>query len=133
MSPLLTHSFHTRLSSDLGRVAALALGAQGIHCGTAFLATEESFAHDYHKARVVGAQTEDTVHTDAFAINWPPASPVRVIANSVTEGLGTDLFGHDAARLPREEIAREDGRPPYRFSTDPPLRQTGRAPGRERE
>src|SRR3546814_15637915 len=86
MSPLLTHSFHTRLSSDLGRVAALALGAQGIHCGTAFLATEESFAHDYHKARVVGAQTEDTVHTDAFAINWPPASPVRVIANSVTEG-----------------------------------------------
>src|SRR3546814_5080910 len=29
-----------------GLVAALALGAQGIHCGTAFLATEESFAHD---------------------------------------------------------------------------------------
>src|SRR5690606_19445450 len=32
-----------------GLVAALALGAQGIHCGTAFLATRESFAHDYHK------------------------------------------------------------------------------------
>src|SRR3546814_18563137 len=43
-----------------GLVAALALGAQGIHCGTAFLATEESFAHDYHKARVVGAQTESS-------------------------------------------------------------------------
>src|SRR3546814_1436997 len=75
-------------------------------------------------ARVVAPQTEDTVHTDAFAINWPPASPLRVIANSVTEGLGTDLFGHDAARLPREEIAREDGRPLYRFSTDSPLRTT---------
>src|SRR3546814_19334906 len=104
-------------SSDLsptgeGLVAALALGAQGIHCGTAFLATEESFAHDYHKARVVGAQTEDTVHTSAFAINWPPASPVSVIAKSVHEGLGTDLFGHAPARLPREAIARHDGRPP---------------------
>lgn len=107
-----------------GLVAALALGAQGIHCGTAFLATEESFAHDYHKERVVAAKAEDTVHTDAFAINWPPASPVRVIANSVTAGLGDALFGYDAERLPREEIGRDDGRPLYRFSTDSPLRTT---------
>ena len=105
-------------------VAALALGAQGIHCGTAFLATEESFAHDYHKQRLVAATAEDTVHTDAFAINWPPGSPVRVIANSVTAGLGDVLFGYDAARLPREEIAREGDRPLYRFGTDSPLRIT---------
>jgi nitronate monooxygenase len=62
-------------------IAALALGAQGIHCGTAFLVTEESFAHAYHKERVVRAKSEDTVYTDAFAINWPPDSPVRVVAN----------------------------------------------------
>jgi nitronate monooxygenase len=105
-------------------VAALALGAQGIHCGTAFLATEESFAHDYHKERVVSAQSEGTVHTDAFAINWPPASPVRVIANSVTERLGNRLHGHHPESLPREEIARDGGRPLYRFSTDSPLRTT---------
>ena len=36
-------------------IAALALGAQGIHCGTAFLATQDSFAHDDHKARVLAA------------------------------------------------------------------------------
>jgi nitronate monooxygenase len=103
-------------------IAALALGAQGIHCGTAFLATEESFAHDYHKQRVVAAQSQDTLHTDAFAINWPPASPVRVIANSVTAGLGSRLHGHKPEDFQRQEIARDDGRPLYRYSTDSPLR-----------
>lgn len=111
-------------ATGAGLVAALALGAQGIHCGTAFLATTESFAHDYHKQRVVAAKAEDTVHTDAFAINWPPRSPVRVIANSVTASLGNVLFGYDPDHLPREEIARDDGRPLYRFSTDSPLRTT---------
>lgn len=105
-------------------VAALALGAQGIHCGTAFLATEESFAHDYHKRRVVAAGSGDTVHTDAFAINWPPASPVRVIANSITEALGVHLHGYRAADFEQQEVARDDGRPLYRFSTDSPLRST---------
>lgn len=105
-------------------VVALALGAQGIHCGTAFLATAESFAHDHHKLRVLFAEAEDTVHTDAFAINWPPASPVRVLSGRTTASLGARLFGHDAAKLPREEVAREDGRPLYRFSTDSPLRTT---------
>lgn len=38
-------------------IAALALGAQGIHCGTAFLATEESFAHALHKDRVAQAKS----------------------------------------------------------------------------
>ncbi|MGB3021196.1 MAG: nitronate monooxygenase [Methyloceanibacter sp.] len=105
-------------------IAALALGAQGIHCGTAFLATEESFAHALHKDRVAQAKSEDTVYTDAFAINWPHGSPVRVIANSLTEGLGLRLLGHDPEQIPREAIAEEDGRPIYKFSTDSPLRIT---------
>ena len=105
-------------------VAALALGAQGIHCGTAFLATRESFAHTYHKERVVAARPEDTVYTDAFAINWPPNSPVRVIRNSVTEELGLHLLGHRPEDLPHEAIADEDGRPIYKFSTDSPLKTT---------
>ena len=105
-------------------IAALALGAQGIHCGTAFLATEESFAHAYHKDRVVRAKSEDTVYTDAFAINWPPDSPVRVIANSLTGGLGQRLLGHDPEDILREAIADEDGRPIYKFSTNSPLRTT---------
>jgi nitronate monooxygenase len=105
-------------------VAALALGAQGIHCGTAFLATEESFAHIYHKERVVAARPEDTVYTDAFAINWPPNSPVRVIANSLTDRLAGRFFGHRPEEIPREQIADEDGRPIFKFSTDSPLRIT---------
>jgi nitronate monooxygenase len=105
-------------------VAALALGAQGIHCGTAFLATEESFAHAYHKQSVVAANSEDAVYTDVFAINWPPGSPVRTIRNSVTRELGENLLGHEPDDLPREVIAEEEGRPIYKFSTDSPLRTT---------
>ncbi|MDQ1850083.1 nitronate monooxygenase [Gemmobacter fulvus] len=105
-------------------VAALALGAQGIHCGTAFLATVESFAHDDHKARVLAALAEDTVHTDIYALNWPPNTPVRVIRNSVIEGLGPNLMGQRPDLLPREVIATEDGRPLLRYSTDSPLRTT---------
>ena len=48
------------------------------HCGTAFLASSESFAHDYHKQRIVAARPA-IPYTDLFAINWPPNSPVRVL------------------------------------------------------
>lgn len=105
-------------------VAALSLGAQAIHCGTAFLATSESFAHAFHKNRVIAATAEETVYTDAFALNWPPASPVRVIANSVTKALGTDLMGHHPDGIPREPIAEDAGRALMKFSTDSPLRST---------
>lgn len=105
-------------------VAALALGAQGIHCGTAFLATTESFAHAQHKARVLDAVAEDTVHTDIYALNWPPNTPVRVLRNSVIAALGPNLIGHRPDLMPREVIANEDGRPLPRYSTDSPLRTT---------
>ena len=103
-------------------VAALALGAQGIHCGTAFLAATESFAHDLHKQRVVQAASDETVHTDAFVINWPKGAAVRVLRSAVTDSLGDRLFGHDPDTIPRHRIADEDGKPIYRWSTDSPLR-----------
>jgi len=102
-------------------VAALALGCQGIHCGTAFLATRESYAHDYHKKRVVEARSEDTVHTALFSINWPPDAPVRVIRNSTFDERAVACDSDDR---PRDVIAHEDGRPIYRYSTDSPLRST---------
>ncbi len=105
-------------------VAALALGAQGIHCGTAFLATKESYAHDDHKARVIAATAVDTVYTDIYALNWPPHSPVRVIRNSVTNGLGHSLMGHHPDRLQREVIGEDAGRSLMKYSTDSPLRTT---------
>src|SRR5690606_6561226 len=50
--------------------AALALGAQGICCGTLFLATEESNAHDFHKQRIIESNAEDTVYSLQFPHNW---------------------------------------------------------------
>ncbi len=108
-------------ASGASLVAALALGAQGIHCGTVFLATAESFAHDLHKLNVVKAHSEDTLHTDAFAINWPPHSPVRVLRNDMTRTISEQPFGHIANAIPRVQIAEEEGRPIYRWSTDSPL------------
>lgn len=107
---------------DLAR--ALAMGAAGIQCGTAFLATTESFAHPYHKDRVVAASGADTVLTDIFVLNWPKGAAVRVIANSVTEALDGRLLGHDPDALPREPIAWDGDQPRLRYSTDSPLRTT---------
>lgn len=112
------------LATGADLATALSMGAAGIQCGTAFLATEESFAHPYHKQRVVQATGQDTVLTDIFVLNWPKGAAVRVIANSVTEALGGKYLGHDPDTLPREAIAWDDGQPRLRFSTDSPIRTT---------
>jgi nitronate monooxygenase len=91
-------------------------GADGVVIGTAFLASPESFAHDYHKERIVTARSQETFLTDMFHINWPIGAPVRVLQNSATQGLRGDPFG------PKSVIGEEEGRPIYLFSTDSPLR-----------
>lgn len=112
------------IGSGRGLAAALALGAQGVQCGTAFLATTEAWAHDYHKDRVVRADGADTVLTDVFVLNWPKGAAVRVIGNSITDALGDNLLGHDPATLPRDAIADDMGQPLLRYSTDSPMRHT---------
>ncbi len=98
-------------------VAALAMGAEGVQPGSLFLATDESFAHDFHKQRLVEACREDTVHTTVFDYNWPPDAPVRVMPNPVTEGAV-------APAEPREVIANEGGKPVFLGSTDSPLKNS---------
>jgi nitronate monooxygenase len=100
-----------------GLAAAIARGAQGAVIGTAFLATRESFAHEYHKKRIVTAEPGTTVHTEAFHINWPVGAPVRVLPNSVTRG-----EHGDPQNSKRRVIGYEASRPIYLFSTDSPLR-----------
>ncbi|GKY87475.1 NAD(P)H-dependent flavin oxidoreductase [Sinisalibacter aestuarii] len=112
------------IATGEGLAAALALGADGVQCGTAFLATEESFAHPYHKSRIVEATGDDTVLTDIFVLNWPKGAAVRVIANSVTGELGGEYLGHDPDSLPHVTIAFDGDQPRLRFSTDSPLRTT---------
>jgi nitronate monooxygenase len=98
--------------------AVMALGAQGGVFGTAFLATRESFAHDYHKRRIAEAAPGATVRTYDFHINWPPNAAVRVLPNSVTRGeRGDPMAGGE-----RQVIGAEGDRPIYLFSTDSPLR-----------
>lgn len=98
-------------------VDVLRVGAQGVVIGTAFLASPESFAHDYHKQRIIQAEGKDTIVTDLFQINWPLGAPVRVLQNSATRGDRGDPFGPN-----RHVIGEEEGRPIYLFSTDSPLR-----------
>ena len=98
-------------------VAAQALGAAGIVLGTALMATRESFAHAYHKQRLLVAVAEDTVLTSSFHINWPPDAPVRVLKSAVTSGGRGDPHGPK-----RMVIGSEGERPIYLFSTDSPLR-----------
>jgi nitronate monooxygenase len=107
------------LSTGGDFIAARALGADGIVLGTALLAAAESFAHDYHKYRLLAAAPGDTLLTDIFHINWPPGARVRVLSNAVTVGgRGREVEGV------RTAIGNEDGRPIYLFSTDSPLRCT---------
>jgi nitronate monooxygenase len=100
-----------------GLAAALRWGAQGVVIGTGFLATRESFAHDYHKMRVIEAMPGETTHTDAFHVGWPRGAAVRVLPNSVTRGEHGNPFCAG-----RQVIGEEEGRPIYLFSTDSPLR-----------
>ena len=72
------------IATGRGLAAALALGAAGIQCGTAFVATDESFAHDLHKQRIVEADGADTLLTDAYVLNWPAgAAAIRSWKSSI--------------------------------------------------
>jgi nitronate monooxygenase len=106
------------IATGAGLVAALALGAQGVSCGSLFLATRESNAHPLHQQRLCDAHAEDTLHTFRFYRNWPMAAPVRVLPNATTQG------DYDHLRNLQEPtiIAEQDGQAVMLFSTDSPLR-----------
>jgi NAD(P)H-dependent flavin oxidoreductase YrpB (nitropropane dioxygenase family) len=55
------------IADGRGLAAALALGAQGVWCGTAFLATQEANLYDWQKDRIVGATEEDTAVTRLYS------------------------------------------------------------------
>ena len=60
---------------------ALEAGAAAAVAGTAFLATDESGAHEGYKQRLV--ESNETVLTELFGMGWPLA-PHRVIPNDAT-------------------------------------------------
>ncbi len=106
------------IASGSALVAALAMGAQGVSCGSAFLATEESWAHRHHKERLLAAGAGGTVFTTQFFRNWPMPAPVRVLENAVTRGEYDSLLAERQTPV----IAHQDGGPVHLFATDSPLR-----------
>jgi NAD(P)H-dependent flavin oxidoreductase YrpB (nitropropane dioxygenase family) len=64
-----------------GVVAALALGAQAAWIGTRFLLAAEANVHAAYRSRLLAAQADDAIHTDAFDGGWPRA-PHRVLRNA---------------------------------------------------
>jgi NAD(P)H-dependent flavin oxidoreductase YrpB (nitropropane dioxygenase family) len=67
-----------------GLAAALALGADGIVCGTRFLASTEAAALAEYKDQIVAANARDTLHTTLYDIGWPDA-PHRVLRTALVE------------------------------------------------
>lgn len=103
------------MASGPSIAAALAVGAQAVSLGSAFLTTHEANAHHHHKRRVVQARVDDTCYTTRFARNWPIAAPVRVLENAVTRG------DYDRTEDPNHILGSQDNEPVYLFSTDSPL------------
>lgn len=99
----------------------LLAGAHGVSVGTAFLATKESFAHDYHKQRIVNSQQNETILTNLFHINWPFGALTRVLQNSTTR---KNINNKSSCNEEKIIIGVDDARPVYLYSTDSPLQST---------
>merc|ERR1711939_837231 len=63
-----------------GLAAALALGAQGVNCGTVFMATKESYIHENIKRAMVKADERSTTHIFRTLRNT-----ARVFKNKIAE------------------------------------------------
>ena len=59
--------------------AARALGAQGVWCGTAFLACAECNTHDAYKHKLIAAGTDDTHFLTGYSYGWKYGTPHRAI------------------------------------------------------
>jgi len=69
-----------------GVVAALALGAEGVQLGSAFLATEESGARPEHRALLRGAGATHTRLTRAFSGRLARGIPNRLMNDLTNDG-----------------------------------------------
>ena len=86
-----------------GIAAALALGAEGVQIGTAFLATDESGASAAHKAALLGGARRTTL-TRAFS-----GRLARGIPNRLTDGVAFEPFPYQSYLLrPILQAARTD-------------------------
>jgi NAD(P)H-dependent flavin oxidoreductase YrpB (nitropropane dioxygenase family) len=104
--------------------AAIAAGADGVACGTAFLAATEADVHPDYFERLANASAEDTVLTTVFDIGWPDA-PHRVLRNDTIaswESAGKPAPGSRPGE--GAVIATRRGSPVVRYSEAQPTTET---------
>lgn len=68
------------IADGRGIVAALALGAVGVWCGTPFLATPEAGIDDFQKEAIIESSSDDTIVTKSIT-----GKPVRLLKNKWSE------------------------------------------------
>lgn len=109
------------IADGRGVAAALMLGAQGVLCGTAFYACDESLAHPEARRRLVAASGDHTFKGPLFdllrGLDWPEGPwGLRTLRNALSDELG-DRWATDpqarttelAAQQTRLATAREAG------------------------
>jgi NAD(P)H-dependent flavin oxidoreductase YrpB (nitropropane dioxygenase family) len=103
--------------------AAMQAGADGVACGTVFLAAIEADVHPDYFERLVGSTTADTVLTTAFDIGWPNA-PHRVLSNDTLAAW--EAAGRPQSGRPGEGdvVAVRGNRSLVRFSDAQPTTDT---------
>ncbi len=93
-----------------GLAAALALGAAGALCGTAFFASDESLASDNAKQAAIGCNGDNTERSSVFDIarglEWPSGWNLRTMRNSFTRKWSGNVNGL-AENLAVEQIRFE--------------------------
>ena len=85
------------ITDGRGVAASLALGADGVWCGTRLLATEEAWVHPEHHRRLLAAQGADTVRSGVFGPEMPDFNPMRLMDVAVTKE-----WTHRLAEVPTE-------------------------------
>lgn len=83
------------IADGRGMAAAMMLGAQGVQCGTVFLACEECQIHQNYKDRVLNAREIDTVVTGRRL-----GHPVRALKNQLTREFSS--MEYDSAKTNAE-------------------------------
>ena len=104
--------------------AAVGAGADGVACGTAFLAALEADVHPDYLERLVQANEADTVLTTVFDVGWVDA-PHRVVRNGTVaewEAAGRPASG--ARPGEGEVVATRSGRQVVRYSDAQPTKDT---------
>lgn len=107
-----------------GARRAVAAGADGVACGTAFLAAREADVHPTYVQRLIEAGPADTVLTHLFDQGWPDA-PHRILHNT-TVTRWQDAGEPRSGDRPGEGdiVGHRSGTPIVRYSDAQPTRET---------